>query len=127
MQNKKNDCETDASGTSSEGCLASDKTTTDTINVQGEKNKVDLDFGAKQKIDCEGEGSATNSVLCKALVDRDIGEINITPIIEISTCCLRIDRPHIFFIFIMQICGSKYYSHQIVCVYLYFKAHKVLV
>ena len=36
---KKNDCDTDASGTSSEGCLASDKTTTDTINVQGKKNK----------------------------------------------------------------------------------------
>lgn len=124
---QKNDCETDSSGTSSEGCLASDKTTTDTINVQGEKNKVDLDFDAKEKIDCEGEASATNSVVCKALVYRNIGEINITPIIEISTCCRRIDRPHIFFIFNMQLCGSKYYSHQIVCVYLYFKAHKVLV
>ena len=76
---KKNDCDTDASGTSSEGCLASDKTTTDTINVQGEKNKVDLDFDAKEKNDCEGEASATNSVVCKALVDRDMGEINITP------------------------------------------------
>ena len=52
MQNKKkNDCDTDVSGTSSEGCLASDKTTTDTINVQGEKNKVDIDFDAKQKND----------------------------------------------------------------------------
>lgn len=30
---QKNDCDTDASGTSSEGCLAYDKTTTDTINV----------------------------------------------------------------------------------------------
>jgi len=79
IQNKKNDCDTDASGTSSEGCLASDKTTTDTINVQGEKNKVDLDFDAKQKNDCEGEASATNSVVCKTLVDRDIGEINIFP------------------------------------------------
>lgn len=75
---QKNDCDTDASGTSSEGCLASDKTTTDTINVQGEKNKVDLDFDAKQKNDCGGEASATNSVVCKALVDRDMGEINIT-------------------------------------------------
>ena len=79
MQNKKkNDCETDASGTSSESCLASDKTTTDTINVQGEKNKVDLDFDAKQKNDCVGKASATNSVVCKALADRDMGEINIT-------------------------------------------------
>ena len=76
---QKNDCDTDASGTSSEGCLASDKTTTDTINVQGEKNKVDLDFDAKQKNDCEGKASATNSVVCKTLVDRDIGEINIFP------------------------------------------------
>lgn len=76
---QKNDCDTDASGSSSEGCLTSDKTTTDTINVQGEKNKVDLDFHAKQKNDCEGEASATNSVVCKALVDRDIGEINISP------------------------------------------------
>ena len=77
MQNKKNDCDTDASGTSSESCLASDKTTTNTINVQGEK-KVDLDFDAKQKNYCEGEASATNSVVCKALADRDMGEINIT-------------------------------------------------
>jgi len=75
----KNDCDTDASGTSSEGGLASDKTTTDTVNIQGGKNKVDLDFEAKQKNDCEGEVSATNSVVWKALVDRDIGEINITP------------------------------------------------
>jgi len=77
MQSKKNDCDTDASGTSSESCLASDKTTTNTINVQGEK-KVDLDFDAKQKNYCEGEASATNSVVCKALADRDMGEINIT-------------------------------------------------
>ena len=77
MQNKKNDCDTDASGTSSESCLASDKTTTNTINVQGEK-KVDLDFDAKQKNYCEGEASATYSVVCKALADRDMGEINIT-------------------------------------------------
>ena len=76
---KKNYCDTDASGSSSEGCLTFDKTTTDTINAQGEKNKVDLDFDAKQKNDCEGEASATNSVVCKALVDRDIGEINISP------------------------------------------------
>jgi len=75
---KKNDCDTDVSGTSSEGCLASDKTTTDTINAQGEKNKVDLDFDAKQKNDCVGKASATNSVVCKALVDQDMGEINIT-------------------------------------------------
>ncbi|CAN5556072.1 hypothetical protein BH18THE1_BH18THE1_12550 [soil metagenome] len=79
MQNKKNDYDTDASGTSSEGCLASDKTTADTINVQCEKNKVDLDFDAKHKNDCEREASATNSVVFKALVDRDIGEINIAP------------------------------------------------
>ena len=78
MQSKKNDCDTDASGTSSESCLASDKTTTNTINVQGEKNKVDFDFDAKQKNDCEGEASATNSIVCKALADRDMGEINIT-------------------------------------------------
>jgi len=44
----------------------------------GEKNKVDLDFDAKQKNDCEGKASATNSVVCKALVDQDMGEINIT-------------------------------------------------
>ena len=74
---KKNDCDTDVSGTSSEGCLASDKTTY-TINVQGQKNKVDPDFDAKQKNDCEGEASATNSIVCKALADRDMGEINIT-------------------------------------------------
>src|SRR6187200_2498604 len=73
---KKNDCDTDVSGTSSEGCLASDKKTTHTINVQGEKNKVDLDFDAKQKNDCVGKASATNSVVCKALVDQDMGEIN---------------------------------------------------
>ena len=75
---KKNDCDTDVSGTSSEGCLASDKTTTDTISVLGEKNKVDIDFDAKQKNDCVGKASATNSVVCKALVDQDMGEINIT-------------------------------------------------
>lgn len=49
------------------------------ILSQGEKNKVDLDFYAKQKNGCEGEASATNSVVCKAFVDRDIGEINISP------------------------------------------------
>lgn len=44
------------------------------------KNKVNIDTDAKQKKnDCEGEASVTNSVVCKALVDRDMGEINITP------------------------------------------------
>ena len=46
---QKNDCDTDASGTSSEGCLASDKTTTDTIVVQGEKNKVDLTLTQRKR------------------------------------------------------------------------------
>jgi hypothetical protein len=43
------------------------------------KNEVNIDTDTKQKNDCEGEASATNSVVCKALVDRDIGEINISP------------------------------------------------
>lgn len=43
------------------------------------KNKVNIDTDTKQKNDCEGEASATNSAVCKALVDRDIGEINISP------------------------------------------------
>jgi len=43
------------------------------------KNKVNIDTDTKQKNDCEGEASAINSVVCKALVDRDIGEINISP------------------------------------------------
>ena len=43
------------------------------------KNNVNIDTDTKQKNDCEGEASAINSVVCKALVDRDIGEINISP------------------------------------------------
>lgn len=44
------------------------------------KNKVNIDTDAKQKKnDCDTDASATNSVVCKALADRDMGEININP------------------------------------------------
>ena len=69
------------------------------------KNKVNIDTDAKQKKnDCDTDVSGTSSEGYR-----------------------RIDRPLIFFIFSMQLCDSKYYSHQIVGVYLYFKVHKVLV
>jgi len=76
---QKNDCNVDASGSNSEGCLTTETTTTGSINVQGEKNKVDLDLKAKQKNDCKGEASASNSVVCESFVNHDIGEINIFP------------------------------------------------
>jgi hypothetical protein len=76
---QKNDCNVDTSGPGSLGCAADEKTTTSTINVQGEKNKVDLDLDTKQKNDCKGEASGSNTIVCETSATHDIGEINIFP------------------------------------------------
>jgi hypothetical protein len=51
--------------------------TTDTFTIQGEKNKVKLDFDGKNKNDCDESGDGNNNPECEIDSTKDIGPINI--------------------------------------------------
>jgi hypothetical protein len=58
-------------------CKVYDHLTTDTFTIQGEKNKVKLDFDGKNKNDCNESGDGNNNPDCEIDSTKDIGPINI--------------------------------------------------
>jgi hypothetical protein len=51
--------------------------TTDTFSIQGEKNKVKLDFERENENDCDESGDGNNNSVCEISSSKDIGPIDI--------------------------------------------------
>ena len=52
-------------GTNNAVCRISDSLTTDTFSIQGEKNKVKLDFEGENENDCDESGDGNNNSVCE--------------------------------------------------------------